>query len=80
MDSQPPKFVLQQVKDTGESKILCPVCGYSFISLTGLDGNSLITVHDHRSECILNFMCEKGHLFKYAMEFRRGETFLTLEY
>jgi len=80
MEPQKARFVLQPVKDSNEVKMLCPVCGYSFTSLTGLDGNSLITVHTHRSDCVLKFMCEKGHLFTYTLEFRRGETFVKLEH
>ncbi len=80
MDPQQVQFPLQPVDHSTEAKILCPVCGFSFTSLTGLDGNSLITETNHRSICVLNFMCEKGHVFEYTLEFRRGETFLKLRY
>ncbi len=80
MEKQPVKINLERDAATGETKLLCPVCGYSFTSLTGIDGKALTSEHDHRSYCRLSFMCEKGHVFQYDWNFVRGETFVELQY
>lgn len=80
MKKQKAKFILEHDAENGESKLLCPVCGYSFTSLTGVDAKPLTSETDHRSYCRLTFLCEKGHVFEYALDFRRGETMVELQY
>ncbi len=80
MEKQQPKFDLERDVQAGETKLKCPVCGYSFTALTGVDAKPLISDIDHQSYCRLSFLCEKGHVFEYFLNFRRGETLVELQY